>query len=98
MATMLGLKTVADVEQAAMIGGSLHMEQTVILKFQSALYDPVMSGKSGGIPTFLNGLLYVPVVNAQDLRRIDTQSFDAASPLAKARDNARHGGVRGGSL
>jgi hypothetical protein len=98
MATRLGLRTVADVEQAAMIVGSLHMEQTVILKFQSALYDPVMSGKSGGIPTFLNGLLYVPVVNAQDLRRIDTQSFDAASPLAKARDNVRHGGVRGGSL
>lgn len=88
LATMLDLKTTADIEVAALIVRSLHMEKTVILKFPSALYDPVNRGISGGIPSFLNGLLYVPVVYAQDLPRIDSQS-PGAQDLAQAQDHVR---------
>lgn len=88
MATMLDLKTTADVEAASKMVRSLKMERTVIVKFPSALYDPVNRGTSGGVPPFLNGLLYVPVVYAKDLPRIDSQS-PGAEGLAEAEDHVR---------
>ena len=64
VATMLDLKTDVDVQDAAALVRTLGMERTVILKFPSSIYDP------NQVPAYLNGMLYAPVVYAQDLLRI----------------------------